>query len=130
MKKNEFTHSDITKELLIEEWVKNRMSQQEIADKHHTNLALQANIDKDVYTNLTVLDKALILLQLKAVSVEPDFKLKIKCEDATEEFTEGVSTDELQYCADCGGTDIVTMSFSKWQSLYEETTGLIYLELK
>ena len=56
--------------------------------------------------------------------------LKIKCEDATEEFTEGISTDELQYCADCGGTDIVTMSFNRWQSLYEETTGLIYLELK
>jgi len=55
--------------------------------------------------------------------------INIRCEDATEAFEEGKSTDEMQYCVDCGSTDIVSMSFNKWQSLYEETTGLIYLEL-
>ena len=62
---------------------------------HHTNLALQTNIDKDIYTNLTVLDKALILLQLKAVSVEPDFKLKIKCEETKKEFEYTLPIDSL-----------------------------------
>ena len=62
---------------------------------YHTNLALQSNLNDEVYSELTVLDKALILLQLKAVSIEPDFKLKIKCEETKKDFEYTLPIDTL-----------------------------------
>jgi DNA-binding transcriptional regulator WhiA len=40
MQKDQFSHPEITKELLTEEWVNNRLSQQEIADKYKVGLWL------------------------------------------------------------------------------------------
>jgi hypothetical protein len=62
---------------------------------YHTNLTLQSNLNDEVYSELTVLDKALILLQLKAVSIEPDFKLKIKCEETKKDFEYTLPIDTL-----------------------------------
>jgi hypothetical protein len=62
---------------------------------YHTNLSLQVNLSNEIYSELTVLDKTLILLQLKAVSVEPDFKLKIKCEETKKDFEYTLPIDTL-----------------------------------
>lgn len=85
---------------------------------YHTNSLLEENLSKDVFLNLTVLDKVLILLQLKAISVEPDFKLKVKCEDTKKEFDytlpiDGlISSIELKNCTKTVDIEGFTIEFS------------------
>jgi len=75
--------------------VKSNYSEDDSSFVYHTNLVLENNINKEDYLTLTVVDKALILLQLKAVSVGPDLKLKVKCEETEKEFEFTLPIDNL-----------------------------------
>ena len=54
----------------------------------------------------------------------PDcLSLAIKCEDPDGVSTEGSLGDEFKYCKTCGGFEIGVMTFSNWETLYEDTHG-------
>lgn len=69
MKKNELSHPEITKELLTEEWVINRLSQREIAEKYKVGLWLiESRIERFELTSART--KIKYLLNSEHVSVE------------------------------------------------------------
>jgi hypothetical protein len=75
--------------------VKSNYSEDDSSFVYHTNLILENNIGKEEFFTLTVVDKALILLQLKAISISPDLKLKVKCEETGKEFEHTLPIDNL-----------------------------------
>jgi len=75
--------------------VKSIYSEDDESFIYHSNVIIQENLNSDNYSEISVIDKVLILLQLKAISVEPDLKLKIKCEETKREFEHVAPIDSL-----------------------------------
>lgn len=75
--------------------VKSIYSEDDESFVYHSNLIVQQNLNSNNYSELSILDKVLILLHLKAISVEPDLKLKIKCEETNKEFEHVTPIDNL-----------------------------------
>ena len=76
--------------------VKSLYEENSISFIGQTNSILQdLFVDKTLYSTLTVVDKLLALLQIRAICVDPDLKLKIKCEKTNKDFEYPILIDSL-----------------------------------
>lgn len=62
---------------------------------YHTNLVLESAINPEEYAEFTVIDKLVALMQLRAVSVSPDLKFQVTCEETKKPFEVTLSIEEI-----------------------------------
>lgn len=68
--------------------------------------------------------------KIPVIACKKCLSLAIRCDELEEPADEGVTTEDYNYCLDCGSVETVTYTLNTWENKYEAMHGVKFMEIK